>query len=150
MAMFRFSWMIWGCYAVIATLVTLAVSFDFLVAADAKSFYYHTLVAFSPVYWWAYAAAVAQNLFSLIHILPLFFFVSNIRIGWPAVWECLLVFRLIFDIAGHQYEFKELVAAFHSSTLFGILYACSIILFWVPSYSACYLYAFHRKTARST
>jgi hypothetical protein len=84
----------------------------------------------------------------MIHCLPLFFFIYQIRFGPPEVWKLLFVLRCVFEVIGHTYDMNTLAAFYHSKSKYFFLAAAIMIVPHIPSYTACYWYAFRRNDVR--
>jgi hypothetical protein len=61
------------------------------------------------------------------------------------LWKCLFILRVIFDIAGHPYEVITVASFYHAEPKIGFLMLLLGISPYIPSYWACWQYAFKRE-----
>lgn len=115
-------------------------------AADSPSYiYYYFLKAFNPIFMWPYFFNCIQIVLNIVHLAPLVLYIYNTPFLSRRFWQALLIARLVFDLLGHSYEMQTLASFFHDN-LFTFAYL--LIQFaapYIPSYIACYRYAFARS-----
>lgn len=119
--------------------------YNLFAPATAQHLYFRVLQAFHPVFSLAYGLTLLQILFHIIHILPLALFVGRIRLGTPRLWRFLWVLRLVFDVIGHPYEVNALTAFLRTDPLLGLYTLAAAAGPFLPSYWACWRYAFRRE-----
>ena len=107
--------------------------------------YYHILIAFYKEYRLVYWLNVASALTNTISLIPLFLYIFDIRWLPLRVWQWVLVSRVVFDLTGHAYEFNFLKSLYYANIKYGTSTSLFFVLFFVPSYVACYRYAFIKK-----
>ncbi len=148
------SW-VWESYLVLFSYIILKQAYIFFSADSSIHLYFVILNALNPAFIIKYLLNYYQVVFNLIHLLPLALFIYGKRLFHQDFWGALLIFRIIFDITGHSYELAHLYAAIHSKSMILIGTSLLYILFYIPSYIACYRYAmkknniFHRETLNS-
>lgn len=139
---------VWEIYFVI--MLAFAVKGLYTVfSPNSESFlYYFILRSFDPVFYFHYSAYVLQVLLNTVHCLPLFFFIYQIRFGYPGVWKLLFVLRCVFEVIGHAYGMNTLIALYHSRSKYFPLVIVAMTVPHIPSYVACYWYAFRRSDVK--
>ena len=138
---------VWDAYLMI-TLAFAIKSFYRLVFPSSEQFlYYFILRSFNSTFYLYYYAYVFHVLLNIIHCLPLFLFIYNIRVGNPDFWKLLFVLRCVFEVIGHSYGINELAAVYYSNPKFLMLASMIMIITHVPSYLACFWYAFRPEKA---
>ena len=133
---------VWEIYFVIMLAFSVKGLYNVFSPNSESFLYYFILRAFDPVFYFHYSAFVLQVFLNVIHCFPLFFFIYQIRFGHPAAWKTLLVLRSVFEVIGHTYGMNSLVALYHSRSNFFLPVAVATIIPHIPSYAACYWYAF--------
>jgi len=107
--------------------------------------YYFILVSFNKHFLLTYFLFSSQVLLNIIHIIPLAAYTYRVKLFNPKFWQILLFMRLIFDISGHSYEVNHLVSMYHSKPWFAFIVLAQSITTYIPSYFACYTYAFRQE-----
>jgi len=137
--------LVWEAYLVIILYFALRKTVDLLIPSSPEHLYYLIIRAFRPIYLLPYIAYIGHVVLNLIHCLPLFLYIHRIRFLNPIFWRCLFVLRCIFEITGHSYEANAFTALYHTSPKFFILTLIVVIFPLIPSYIACYQYAFQSR-----
>ena len=140
--------LIWKFYCLYFSLFVIQNARQMFVPFAAKNFYYYFLFSFHPFFYFIYALAIAQVLLNIIHLIPLWGYAFDRPAAFPSLWRILLPMRFIFDMAGHSYEAQFLQALYCTHPQFFYLAVLSSVLLYLPSYTACFLYAFADKTAK--
>lgn len=133
---------VWKIYLVTFTLYVLGNAGDILLPTSFLYIYHHALMAFHPVYIIVYLLALGQVFFNLANLIPLFLFVFRIPFLSPRFWQWMLVFRIVFDLTGHSGEMRHLISISHANTEWLISKIAVTLIMIIPSYSACFQYAF--------
>ncbi|MBN1869736.1 MAG: hypothetical protein JW847_04070 [Candidatus Omnitrophica bacterium] len=140
----RHPW-IWKTYLIIALVFTFK-NVAGLFMPDSESFlYYLILRVFHPFFYIIYTSHVLQVLLGAIHCIPLFLYTYRIRFLSADFWKALFILRCIFDVTGHSFELNSLISVYQSKPqLFWSVLAIFVIPH-IPSYLACYWYAFQQE-----
>jgi len=104
--------------------------------------YYSVLKSFGADFYFTYAAHVVYVVLNIIHCVPLFLYIYRIDFLSPKIWKFLFILRCIFEFTGRSYEIKELTSFYHSNPLIFLLILLFTIGPYIPSYFACFRYAF--------
>ncbi|MCX5681298.1 MAG: hypothetical protein NT079_03355, partial [Candidatus Omnitrophica bacterium] len=107
--------------------------------------YYRILIAFKQSYFILYSFYAARMIIEILALIPLFLFVFRIRLFPAFVWQILFGARIFTLFSGHFYEWSAMRALMHANPIAAICAMASAVLFAIPSYTACYIYAFKRK-----
>jgi hypothetical protein len=136
---------IWEAYFVVIFIFAIRKVYALVIPSSEDFLYYFILRSFNPIFYIVYTAHVIHVLLGLIHCLPLLLYIHNIRFLNPEVWRYLFVLRCIFEIIGHSYQLNNLTALFYSNpTLLASVLIVSLLTY-IPSYIACYWYAFRQE-----
>ena len=136
---------IWEAYLIIILVFAMRNLYD-LFSQDSKSFlYYFILRSFDPTFMLHFSAYILYVLLNIIHCIPLFLFIYRIRFGNPEVWKLLFVLRCFFEVIGHSYDMNALVALYHAKPKLLLPASVIMIIPHIPSYLACYWYAFRNS-----
>jgi hypothetical protein len=132
----------WKVYFSIFSIGALLNLILLLSGESSASQYYQILIAFRQsylLYDYLYALNVIVNTLSLI---PFFLFVFRIRLFPPFIWQILFIARIFFFFTGHSYEWQTLRAFIRTDPLTTVIAGAVFIFFTLPSYIACFHYAF--------
>lgn len=129
-------------YFVLFVGLTVRKACNFFAPHSPSHLYFEFLYVFDPVFWGLYSLNLLQIVLNLLHALPLLLYIWRIPLLRPRFWRYLLILRLIFDITGHSYEMNHLVSMYHADPLLCLLVFLSSISPYIPSYVACWRYAF--------
>lgn len=133
---------IWETYFIILILFTLRQAYNFFMPGAPAQLYFYFLSAFEKVFLGAWAAALLQVLLNLLHLFPVAFYIYRKRFLSPVFWQYMLLLRAIFDFLGHPYEWQLIISLFHDEPSYAVLVLAQSAAFYIPSYLACYRYAF--------
>lgn len=139
--LFKKKWL-WEVYSFILLFSVLRRAWNFFSPSSPIYLYFYLLKAFHPFYTFLYAVNVWQIFLSVIHILPLVLFIYRVPFGNPKFWQYLFILRIIFDLAGNSYECDTVISFYHEDPLLGLAILIQSISTYIPSYIACYQYAF--------
>lgn len=129
-------------YFVLFVALTVRKAYNFFAPHSPNYLFFEFLYTFDPVFFGLYFLNLIQIVLNLFHALPLLLYILHIPLYRPRFWRYLLIFRLIFDITGHSYELNHLVAMYYADPLVCLLVFLSSVSPYIPSYVACYRYAF--------
>ncbi len=133
---------VWKIYFFVFSFIIIKNAVGILTPGSFLYLYYHTLIAFHPSYWIFYILAIIQVFFNIVGLFQLFLFVFRICLLTPRFWQWMLALRIIFDVTGHSAELKTLIAVFYNSQEIFLSAVALIALVGIPSYGACFQYAF--------
>ena len=136
--------LVWKIYLFIFSFIIIRNAFDLLTPNSFLYLYYHTLIAFHPGCWIFYILAILQTFFNLLGLVQLFLYVFRICFFTPRFWQWMIVFRIIFDVTGHNAELKTLLSIYYNSQGMFLSTLVMVVLFGIPSYAACFQYAFRK------
>ena len=136
---------VWEVYFIIMLASAVKSVYNVLSPDSASFLYYFILRSFDPAFYFHYSAYVFQVFLNTLHCLPLLFFIYQIRLGHPVVWKTLFALRCVFEVIGHAYGMNALTALYHSRSKLFLLVIITMIVPQIPSYAACYWYAFRRN-----
>jgi hypothetical protein len=140
----KHSW-IWKIYLLILLLFVIKDAYHLLMPNSQIFFYYFILRVFDPTFYAAYTAYVMRILLNTVHWIPVFLYVYRVRFLSVEFWKCLFILRCIFEIIGHTFEMNVLASIYHAKPKILLTAFIIFIIPHVPSYIACYGYAFRRE-----
>lgn len=135
---------VWWAYFFLLCIFILNKIYNLFLPESPNALYFSILRAFGPLFHVPFMLNLAQVSLNIIHLVPLLLFILRIRWLSVDVWQYLLIFRLLFDICGNVVETKTLIAVYHSGFWIFLLVLVQSIATYIPSYVACYLYAFRQ------
>jgi len=139
---------VWILYIFTITYLLIDATYYFFSPKSPVAFYYFFLKAFDPIYYIKWLTHLTQIIISWLHWLVLIFYVFNIPIGPRWICKIALPIRLILDIFGRNYEMNIYESLYKTDLqIFWIVLGASISIY-IPSYIACYLYAYGNKDQR--
>jgi len=136
---------VWKIYLCAFTLYVLGNAGDILMPTSFLYIYYHILIAFHLVYIISYMLALGQVFFNLVSLIPLFLFVFRMPFLSPRFWQWMLVLRITFDLTGHAGEVNHLISISYANREWFISRIVLTGIMIIPSYGACFQYAFRWK-----
>ena len=143
--MFRKLNLFWLSYFCIFLVLTIRETIIFFDHESSQFLYFYILCSFNNLFFFAYFLSLLQTLVTAVHLIPLFLYVFHIRFLPAALWQHLLIARLILEIAGHPYELNALVGLSKTSPRIGLLVFSLTAVMYLPSYLACLKYAFFQN-----
>ncbi len=108
--------------------------------------YYRILIAFKESYHILYYFNISAVIIDAIALIPLFLFVFHKRLLSPFIWKLIFILRIAVFLPGHCYEWKMIKSFFYFDINAAIGIVSFIILVILPSYIACFKYAFQQKS----
>lgn len=136
---------VWEIYFAIVLFFAVEKIILFFNPGSSAHLYYSILKSFGPVFFNAHTTHTVHVFLNLIHCVPLFLYIYRINFLHTTFWKYLFVLRCIFEIIGSSYEINTLTAFYHSSPKIFLLILVSMVGPLIPSYFACYQYAFQSQ-----
>lgn len=140
----RTKWL-WEIYLPFFFILAVGRAVSFFAPQTPEHLYFKILYAFNPVFYISYSLSLIQIVLTLLHGLPLALYTFRVRWLKPRLWQYLLILRVIFDLTGHPYEMNTVVSMYHTSPQLCALTILFAVLPYLPSYWACYAYAFRQE-----
>ncbi len=140
---FKKKWL-WEAYLIILLISLFTKAWNFFLPASPIHLYFSLLKAFDPSYIFLQTINACQIFLSLLHIFPLVFYIYRIYVFTPKFWQYLFILRIIFDLTGNSYAMKTLISFYNEDPLLGLAVLIQSISTYIPSYIACYCYAFRK------
>ncbi len=136
---------LWEIYFFILLLFIFNKAYRIFSPDSSIHFYFSVLNAFHPLLIFIYLLSLIQIFLNIFHCIPVFCYIHKIKIGGPRFWQTLFILRIIFDVVGHSYQIKYLTSLYYfSPKVFAFVFLQSISIY-IPSYIACYRYAFKQE-----
>jgi len=133
---------IWEVYFVIVLSFAILKAYHLVVPGSPEFLYYTILRSFSSIFNITYGAHVTHVVLNLVHCIPLLLYIHRINFLNSKVWKTLFILRCVFEIFGRSYEINTFTALHHSNPKALLFIIASMIIQIIPSYFACYQYAF--------
>src|SRR3989338_7979789 len=133
---------VWKFYALYWAVITVHATVDIFSPRSPVYAFYHILGAFHRSFLAIYAIDAAGTVLNLFSLLPLCAFAFHKKLLTADFWKPLFVLRLAFDLCGNYYEYVSVKSLFASDPWLGFQVLTGIIFTLIPSYAACYQYAF--------
>lgn len=135
----------WKIYFLFYTLIILFNILILLSGESPISQYYCVLIAFKQSYSIQYYLYISKIIVEGVSLIPLFLFVIHRRAIPVTIWQILFGARIFFLFAGQSYEWNVFKAMMHGNSTTTIAALFLAVLFAIPSYIACFKYAFRQK-----
>ena len=132
-------------YVVLFALFVGQQAVDFFSPYSAIHLYFRILIAFDLSFFFQYFLNLVQILLNILHLFPLIFFIHHKNYSPSRFWQCLLILRIIFDVTGHPYAVTQLISLYRDDPQLSAIVLLSYLSFCLPSYVACYRFAFRRN-----
>ncbi len=116
--------------------------------------YYQILLGFTNIFLIPYLLNLLAIIFDLLAIAPFYNFLnpSKHRIGEKSIslgtWKWFFVIRFALLFVGHTYALKEIQAVLHDDRWVALAIVNLMLLFYVPSYFANFLFIAQNKVSR--
>lgn len=137
----KISWISLGYLLLMFYLIGLKV-YHFFSPNSQINLYYTILRAFDPAFYIPYLLTLAQIIFNVLSLFPLFLLIFQIPFLNQRIWQYLLIFNFIFDLTGHSYQTNEIIGIFRTDPRIAISIFLSSTIPYIPKYIACFQYAF--------
>jgi len=112
--------------------------------------YYRIVVILNAGYSHAYSLNQASALMNALSLVPLYLFIFRIRWLRPWLWQFIFFVRISFETIGHAYEVQLLRSLFYNDILIAVATIAFMAAMILPSYWACFRYAFRQKALFAT
>ena len=136
---------LWTVYFLLILLFTVKEGYDLFAPDSQAALYYLIVRAFDSKFNFDYGAHIGRLILNIIHCLPLLLYAYRIRFLPPRFWQGLFALRCLFEISGHSYEMNSLAALRHIGLGYLITALAIMSIPYIPSYIACYWYAFRQE-----
>jgi len=136
---------LWEIYFTIVLSFAILKIYRFFNPGSSDYLYYSILNSFDSNFLNAYKAHMVYVFLNLIHCIPLLLYIHRINFLNTKFWKCLFILRFMFEVIGNSYEANLLTASYRSSFNLFLLELVFIIGPLIPSYFACYQYAFQSQ-----
>ena len=133
----------WQGYFLFYLMLAAQETYRFFAPDSPLRFYYYFLYHFEYRFLLKYLLHYLQVILVIVHIVPLMCFILKKRFLHPDIWKYLLILRITFDIFAPFYVLSELSAYLKTEPWLGVIILCIRYINFLPSYIACYQYAFH-------
>lgn len=140
--MFKKTNIFWLGYFYFFFIFSIAQAAAFFGTDSPSQFYYAVLYSFNNIFAFDYSLNVMQVLLNIFHLAPLYFFIYKKWTNKQELFRYLLAFRLLFDILGHSWEANFLAGIYQLKPILCYILLAGLALLYLPSYYACYVYAF--------
>ncbi len=137
---------VWILYIAFLTSLIGRKVYNLVTPTSPNYFYYFFLRTFDPIFFVPYILNYAQVIINVIHLIPLTLYIFYIPAFNRRLWQTLFIARVIFDILGHTYEIRILTSFLHDNPLTCLFLTAQSVVPYVPSYVACYRYAFSQSS----
>lgn len=135
----------WEIYLMLIILLIGSKAYFLLTPGSQDQLYYYVLRTMDPEFLFVYYARVIYIILNAIHCLPLFLYIHRIRFLSAGTWKFLFLSRCLFDIVGQNFEINTIYAYSHTNMKLLFLLVIGTVFPQIPSYVACYRYAFWRE-----
>ncbi len=136
---------LWEIYLPFFFILAVGRAVSFFAPQTPEHLYFKILYSFNPVFYTTYSLSLIQVILTVVHGLPLSLYTFRVRLLRPKLWQYLFLLRVIFDLTGHSYEMNTIVSMYHVSPGVCALTVLFAVLPYLPSYWACYAYAFRQE-----
>lgn len=133
---------IWKFYAFYWSFLSIHAAADIFSTGSPANLFYQIMGAFHWSFSLIYGMDIVSSILNLISLVPLFGFTFQKKMLSPGPWKTLFLLRAAFDLCGNYYEFVTLKSFFAGDPWLGVQVVAGILLTMIPSYAACYQYAF--------
>ena len=140
---------LWRIYFFIFASLIVKTTYVFFDPKSDVHLYLEILYIFHPSYFLMYFYNLIQIVLNCFFLLPLLFFIMRVRFFSPQFLQCMFILRLVFDLIGHPFEMIQLSSIFYENPKMAIIIFLYSIFFYIPSYAACYQYAFQQDNRNS-
>jgi len=136
----KINW-VWQIYFYIYLILAVASVGTFFDPESDIAFYYQALISFDRLFFLPYILNLAAVIFTILAVIPFYFYAFNQQFLSPSFWRLFLVLRFSFDLTGHSYEFKAIKSLFYHDPSVALHFIFLVLVLYVPSYLAIFLLA---------
>ena len=133
---------IWKFYAFYWTFLVLRTNYELFSSGSAAYFFYHVLSSFHKSLLVLYYSNAVNSVLNVFCLVPLYAFVFHKKIFAENFWKILLLLRVVFDVCGNYYLYVTFKSYFATDLWLAVQVMTGMALTTVPSYAACFQYAF--------
>jgi len=133
---------VWGIYFCLFLFYSLKEAFFFFKPNSVIDTYFDLLRSFDHYFIFIYFINCTRIILNIVHCLPLLLYIYQINFLPSRFWQGLFILRVLFELCGHSYEKNFVLSLYHSDPLILLFLLSSILFFQIPSYFACFSYAF--------
>ncbi len=135
---------VWLGYFLVLLMYVGQATYRFFVPGETTHLYFTILYAFDDIFLLNYLVNLCQITLNLIHLVPVLLYIFRMRVFNAKFWQYLLILRLMFDIFGHSFEMLSLRSLLYLNVKVFLFVLAQSVSVYIPSYIACYRYAFKR------
>lgn len=139
---------IWTTYFTLYLFLSGLNLFHFFRPDSPMSIYYHIAMAFDFHFFGVYFLNLTAVIFNALSLVPLYLYIYEIDFLDRRFWGCFLIFRLAFDILGHNYELNFIKSLVYENQTFGIKTLLASVILYLPCYMALFDYSFGRRNTK--
>ena len=136
---------IWKVYALYWTILVVGRNVNIFSPDSERYLFYHVLGAFHHSFFVLYYINVVNSVLNVVSLVPLYLFCFGRKIFPDSLWRTLFVLRVGFDVCGNYYDLVSIKSLFATDVGLALQVLLGGIFTTIPSYAACYLYAFDKK-----
>ena len=136
---------IWKIYGLYFTLLTAQHFLSLLIPQSRIYLFYHLLIGFDRRLITVYAYTILGSAFSVAALWPLYLFIFHKKRFTPRIWQILFFCKLAGDLLGNYYQFLTLKSFYFTDRTLAFQILAGDILTVLPSYIACFQYAFQQE-----
>ena len=140
--------LLWVAYFYFFFIYSIAQASAFFGLDSPSQFYYAVLYSFNNIFAFDYSLNVMQILLNLFHLAPLYFFIYKKWTNNQELFKFLFAFRLLFEVIGHSWEMNFLAGIYQLKPISFYILMAGFALLYLPSYYACYVYAFKKHNKK--
>ncbi len=133
---------LWKIYFLYFAAITVNVAAGLFIPSRPIYVFHHVLLSFDPFLGIFYFVRIMCEIMNLINLVPLYIYISKVRWLDRRIWQWALLLRIVFDLSGHYYELVILKSLFYANPAYMAQLVIWAILTILPSYYACFKYAF--------
>ena len=134
----------WKIYLILFSLLILGNAISLFYEESYLYIYYNILITFDKSYLFYYYYAVLNNVLELAVLVSLFLYVFKIRFLAPSFWQWIFVFRIVFDLVGHHFEFQTMKSLYLTDLHLALATTGIVFALMLPSYLGSFQYAFRQ------
>ena len=133
---------IWKFYALYWTVISFRANLEIFSPGSPAYAFYHILGAFHAAFIFIYFFDIIGKTLNVISLVPLYGYVFQKKFFTMDLWKIVFLLRAAFDVFGNYYAFVTIKSFFATDPWLGFQILAGILLTAIPSYAACYYYAF--------
>ena len=135
---------IWKIYGLYFTFLTVRHLLDLLTPQSRIYLFFHILIGFNPALFLVYLSNIMGALLGAIALWPLYLFIFHQKRLTPRVWQILFLLKFLGDALWNYYQCLTLKSFYWTDRTLALQIFAGDILTALPSYIACFLYAFRQ------